>query len=372
MFHLFNKSYLEFDDVINSSFDRVVISEIKGVPLLDLYKQINKGELIHFEKNIDDISFADLIQKIYNHSKSSNNKTIIYCDKTNYCKFLTKWLKLILPNLTLESYKKYIKLFVFKERMNFVNSEGDDITIKNDNAFWSSDYLFENVDTIFNNTVINQTEIEKIKSFELNYSIEFLLADYFSNSVKNLQSLKFTILVFLKRWFLEILRDSKEMVLFNLLNRNFQSVLNYTESNIDFYNINPIKNIESLKYYSDETIWPTDKLKSDNRNYLNFKNLTQEQIDGLRNLFLKIYKDIEGIDIDQNNFAIFNFLEYVTKDEITKPELDSLLNLLIEHPSDTLLIPKFDFKNTNYVFVHYIINLKKENNIEELSKFKLL
>ena len=63
---------------------------------------------------------------------------------------------------------------------------------------------------------------------------------------------------------------------------------------------------------------------------------------------------------------------YVTKDEITKSELDSLLNFLIENPSDTLLIPKFDFKNSNTVFVHYIINLKKENNIEELSKFKLL
>ena len=88
MFHLFNKSYLEFDEVINSNYDRVVISEIKGVPLLDLYEQINIGELIHFEKNIDNISFRDLIQKIYDHSKSSNNKTIIYCDKINYCKFL--------------------------------------------------------------------------------------------------------------------------------------------------------------------------------------------------------------------------------------------------------------------------------------------
>ena len=372
MFHLFNKSYLEFDEVINSNYDRVVISEIKGVPLLDLYEQINIGELIHFEKNIDNISFTDLIQKIYDHSKSSNNKTIIYCDKINYCKFLTKWLKLILPNLTLESYRNYIKLFVFKERINFVNSEGDNLAPGHDSVFWSSDYLFENVDTIFNNTIISQTEIEKIKSFELNYSIEFLLADYFSNSVKNLQSLKFTILIFLKRWFLEILRDNKESVLFNLLNKKFQLVLNYTESNIDFYNINPIKNIESLKYYSDETIWPTDKLKSDNRNYLNFKNLTQEQINGLRNLFLKIFKDIEGIDIDQSNFAVFDFLEYVTKDEITKSELDSFLNFLIENPSDTLLIPKFDFKNANIVFVHYIMNLKKENNIEELSKFKLL
>jgi hypothetical protein len=372
MFHLFNKSYLHFDDVINSGFDRVVISEINGVRLLDLYEKINIGKLIHFEKNIDDISFVDLIQKIYDYGKSSNNKIVIYCDKTNYCKFLTKWLKLILPNLTLESYKNYIKLFVFKERINFVNSEGDDMTIKNDNAFWSSEHLFENVDTIFNNTVINPSEVEKIKSFELSYSIEFLLADYFSNSVKNLQSLKFIILIFLKRWFLEILRDSKEMVLFNLLNKNFQSVLNFTESNIDFYNINPIKNIESLKYYSDETIWPTDELKSNNRHYINFKNLTQEQINGLRDLFLKIFKDINGIDISQSNYAVFNFLEYVTKDEITKSELDSFLNFSIEHPMDTLLIPKFDFKNANTVFVHYIMNLKKDNNIEELSKFKLL
>lgn len=372
MFHLFNKSYLQFDDVINSNYDRVVISEIKGVPLLDLYEQINIGELIHFEKNIDDISFTDLIQKIYDHSKSSNNKIIIYCDKINYCKFLTKWLKLILPNLTLESYKNYIKLFVFKERVNFSNSEGDNITTEDNNVFWSSDYLFENVDTIFNNTVINQNEIEKIKSLNLNYSIEFLLSDYFSNSEKNLQLLKFTVNIFLKRWFLEVFRDFKQMVLFNLLNSNFQSVLNFTESDVDFYGDNPIKNIESLKYYSDETIWPKDKLKSNNRIYLNFSNLTQEQINGLRNLLLKILNEIEGVELDKNSLAIFNFLEYVVKNEITKTELDSLLNYVIENPLDALLVPRFDFRNVNTVFIHYILNLKKENNIEELSKFKLL
>ena len=201
MFHLFDKSYLHFDDVINSSFDRVVISEINGVRLLDLYEKIDIGKLIHFEKNIDDTSFVDLIQKIYDHGKSSNNRIIIYCDKINYCKFLTKWLKLILPNLTLESYKNYIKLFVFKERVNFNNSEGDNKTTEDSNSFWSSEHLFENVDTIFNNIVINLSEIEKIKSLKLNYSIEFLLTDYFSNSEKNLQLLKSKIHIFLKRWF---------------------------------------------------------------------------------------------------------------------------------------------------------------------------
>jgi len=372
MFHLFNKIYLHFDDDINLNYDRVVISELNGVPVFDLLKKSVKGKLIDFKNNFEDFNFTNLIETLYNHGELSNKKVIVYCDKINYSKFITKWLKLILPNLNLESYKQYIKLLIYKERLIASNIEGRYSGSENNNTYWSSYEVFENLDNIFKNTIIAEEETIKIRDLNLNYSFEFLLSSYFSGSQTHLNLLKSITHLFLKRWFLENLKDNKQMVLFNLLNKNFQSVLGYNYSDIDFYSHNPIKNISSLRYYSDENIWLEDKIKLNNFNYLNIENLTQEQINGLRNLFLKIFKDIEGIDIDQSNFAVFDFLEYVTKDEITKSELDSFLNFSIENPSDTLLIPKFDFPNVNVVFIHHIMNLKRENDTEKLSKFTLL
>jgi hypothetical protein len=49
-----------------------------------------------------------------------------------------------------------------------------------------------------------------------------------------------------------------------------------------------------------------------------------------------------------------------TKDEITTSELDSLLNLLIEHPSDTLLIPKLvlEVAPSTYVLTAFCVGNK--------------
>jgi len=371
MLHLFNKTYLHFDDDINSDYDRVIISKSNAFPVFDLLEKINKGKLLEYNKNFEDFNFTNLIEKLYNYGLSSNKKIIIYCDKLNYLKFLTKWLKLILPNLDLQSYQQYVQIHVYKERLRASNVEGRPI-VPGDNVYWESTELFENSEDIFNNINIIQDEQNFIKNLNLNYSFEFLLSSYLNGSQSYLTLLQTTVLKFLQRWFSEILKDNRQMVLYNLLNKKFSSILNYSYSDIDFYSSNPIKNIPSLQYYADETIWLSDKITKNDFNYLNIKNLTQTQIDGLRNLFLKIFKEVEGIETDQAYFGIFNFLEYVSKDNITKDELDSLLNFVMANPSDMFIIPKFDFPSVNLLFIHYIINLYLKNNTEILSKFNLL
>jgi hypothetical protein len=375
MFHLFNKIYLHFDDDINLNYDRVVISELNGVPVFDLLKKSVKGKLIDFKNNFEDFNFTNLIETLYNHGELSNKKVIVYCDKINYSKFITKWLKLILPNLNLESYKQYIKLLIYRERLIASNIEGRYLGSENNNTYWSSYEVFENLDNIFKNTIIFEEETIKIKSLDLKYSYEFLLSSYFSGSQKHLNLLKSTSHCFLRRWFLEILKDNRNHLFYNILNNKFKSGLNYEDSDVDFYHHNPIKNIPSLKYFSDESIWLEDKIKLNNFNYVNLVNLTQEQIDGLKNLFFKIFNishEIEGVELKQYEVGIFNFFEYVTKNEITTSELNSLLDFVMEYPMDVLLIPKFDFHNVNVVFMSHIFNLKKENDIEKISKFQLL
>ena len=55
MLHLFNKTYLEFDDKIEINFDRVVISDQYGIPMHQELDKVSYGELIQFGKSFDEV-----------------------------------------------------------------------------------------------------------------------------------------------------------------------------------------------------------------------------------------------------------------------------------------------------------------------------
>ena len=78
------------------------------------------------------------------------------------------------------------------------------------------------------------------------------------------------------------------------------------------------------------------------------------------------------MEINRTMFSAFDYLELAVKDTITETEMNIILNFVIENPFDTCLVPKFDFQNINYVFLHHLLNLKRDNNIEALTKFRLL
>jgi hypothetical protein len=108
MLHLFNKTYLEFDDNVDINIDRVVISSRYGIPVLAALDKVAYGELLSYGKTLDDVlgegDFIDFIESVVTHGTTSNKKVIIFCDKQNYNKFVSLWFKLILPNLDSTSF----------------------------------------------------------------------------------------------------------------------------------------------------------------------------------------------------------------------------------------------------------------------------
>ena len=363
MLHLFNKIYLEHDDNIELNIDRVVISETNGVAILDSLNKVVQGVLINYNKNLDNVNFVDLVKQIHTHGQLTNKKTIVYCDKSNYIKFASKWLKTVLPNLDLNSFLKLSQLTLYKERI-ITNTQMQSVVPLNLDTLWEN-LSVENLTSSFNSTTISNEDKQSIKDLNLNYSYEFLLADHFSGSSNYTSTLSNTVHKFLQRWFKELFKDNREMILLNVLNKNFQTALNFTEDNIDLNSLNPISGVLSLQYYSDNTIWSKE-------NTCTVEGLTQQQIDGLRNLVKKIYNDVEGMEIDNAVFVMLDYLEYATKSSITTEELNTILNFVVENPFDTCLIPKFDFQNVNFVFVQHLLNLKRNNNTGALTKFRLL
>jgi hypothetical protein len=367
MIHLFDKVYLSLDDFIQTDIDRVVIGRYGNI--MDEYlKKIQKGILLNHYKTLPD-NFSELIIQIKNYVDTLNKKFIIYADKDNFNKFLINWLKTIFVNLDLNTFNKILQLTILKERI-INNTQLKPIHVLNMEQLWEG---LGNLNNLFNEITISNEQRNSIKNLNLNLSYEFLLANYFSGSSNHINKLNTTVHKFLRRWFKEAFTDNREMILMNLLNKNFQLTLNFTENDLDLNSNNPIKNVSSLQYYADETIWEQkDDYGKGVYGICKIENLSQEKITGLRNLIKKIYNDVEGMAINKTMFSTFDYLELAVKDNITNDEMNTMLNFVVENPFDTCLVPKFDFQNINYVLIQHIFNLKRNNNIEALSKYQLI
>ena len=367
MIHLFNKVYLSLDDYIQTDLDRVVIGK-SGNQMYQELQTVLKGTLLKYSL-IFPTNFSDLIADIKTHVNTSGKKLVVYADKENFNKFLVTWIKTILPNVDLNTFNKILQLTVYKERI-VSNTQLQPNHVTTADQLWAG---LGNLDSVFNSISITDSERTKVKDLNLDYSYELLLSDYFSGSSNYAAKLNTTLHRFLRRWMKEAFTDNREMVLLNLLNKNFQTSLNFTENNIDLSSSNPIANITSLQYYADNTIWEQkDSYGSGVYGICKIENLSQEKITGLRNLIKKIYADVEGMEINRTMFSAFDYLELAAKDTITNAEMNTVLDFVVANPFDTCLVPKFDFQNVNYVLIQHIFNLKRNNNTEALSKYQLL
>lgn len=372
MLHLFNRTYLEFDDKIEINFDRIVISERFGVPMYSELDKVAYGRLIAFGKTLDEVvpDIAEFISDVHAYGESTGDrKVIIYCDKENYVKFLCLWFKAICPNLDEASFQTLVDSTVYKERITS-NTQLAQVTSLDMETLWSG---LGDVTAIWSETNVTPAQVQTLTALNMNFSYEFLLAEYFSGSDNNVEELRFTLHKFLRRWFQECFTDNRQMVMLNLLNYKFQEALGFTEDQVDITKANLLIDIPPLYYYGDESIWKmTTDVSSGVYGIADLAGLPQDKIDGLRNTILEVYSKFEGMLTDVSAFSSFNWLEYACADSITKEEMDIVLNFVVNNPFDTCLVPRFDFRNVNFPLILSFIRMKKENKLAELSKFRLI
>jgi hypothetical protein len=207
----------------------------------------------------------------------------------------------------------------------------------------------------------------EIKNLNLKYSYEFLLSTYFSGDNSYKDELKKTLHMFLRRWFKEVFIDSRQMVLLNLTNHKFLSALGIDPNIVDITQLDPLATIEQLESYTDNEIW-----KRDQNTYGEcvLDGLSDEKSTKLMNTFLNILENFEGVQMNQSDFEIKNYINVACAETITDEELNSLLNYVIENPFDTALVPKFDFQNVNFPLIQYFLSEKYKE--KDLTKYKLL
>lgn len=363
MLHLFNKVYLEFDDNIEINFDRVVISERYGVGMYQALDKVSYGALLAHSKTYEEIvagDFSGFISSLKSFGETSGKKVIVYCDKDAYKKFIAQWFKNILPSLDYKSFKNIVDYTVYNQRM-VSNTQLSSVYSVDLNSLWDG---LSSVKKVWEEAAIVDSEL--IKNLNLNYSYEFLLASYLSDSSKK-EELKKTIHMFLRRWFKELLNDNRQMVLLNITNHKFLSSMSIDPKLVDITQLDPLANIPQLQSYADDEIWERDQNKY---GVCKLEGLSDEKATGLKTLLLSVYANFEGMQIDQSVFSFLDYITCATKEEITDDQLEQILSQVTNDPFDTCLIPRFDFQNVNFPLLQYFLSQKF--NGKDLSKYSLL
>jgi hypothetical protein len=364
MLHLFNKVYLEFDDRIEINFDRVVISEKYGIKMLEALDKVSQGELIKFGKTYDEVVLFNMvafIKTLKQFGDTSDKKIVIYCDKQAYKNFIAQWFKMILPSADYTTFKTIADHTIYNQRI-VSNTQLSSVFSLNQTTLWEN---LDDLETHWTNVEqLTDDEKTEFKSIGLNLSYELLLADYLSGSTNYETELKKTMHTFLRRWFKESFTDNRQMVLLNIGNHRFQEALGIDSTKVDITSTDPLANIPELSAYADNSIWENQGI------FCNLEGLSETQINSLNSTIMSIYEKFEGMEIDRSIFSLFDYLGAASRSELTKTEMDSLLDFIVNKPFDTNLVPRFDFQNVNFVLMLYFLRQKYESG--DLSKFKLI
>lgn len=364
MLHLFNKVYLEFDDRIENHLDRVVISQQYGDQMYELLEKAVLGKLILYGKTFEDVvgdDFLGFIKSIRDYGDESGKKIIIFCDRTSYKKFMAHWFRSTLPNLDYDGFKTIVDLTIYNQRI-ISNTQLSSMFSVNLNSLWEN---LEDIESAWEDAKsVNKTSL---KSLNLNHTYEFLLSTYLSGDNSHKESLKKTLHMFLRRWFIEMFVDNRQMVLLNLTNHRFLSTFNIDPKTIDITRLDPLDVIDQLESYSDDEIWE----RSENAyGKCNLEGLSEEKTIKLLNTLLTVFEKFEDMLIDRNVFGIKKYVTITCRESITDEEMDDLLAYIIENPFDTSLVPRVDFQNVNFPLIQYFISEKY--NKKDLSKYRLL
>lgn len=232
MFHLFKKVYLDFDDKINMSYDRIICSQEYGANAdsTELSK-VFYGERIKSAKSVEDLigrnklypSLLAMLEELDSRVDQYNSSIYIYCDKTSYYKLVTLWMKVMLPFCTANAAWDFFKSHLFKEK-NFVNSK---LSASARFASNADNWIAQEAEFrhYWNNTSVNRSEYTAFLQKNKNkLRLEFLVASYLYDG-RNAEELAKCITPLVKKDLEKFLYEHKELILVHLQRPIFQRLL---------------------------------------------------------------------------------------------------------------------------------------------------
>lgn len=383
MFHLFKKVYLDFDDKINMSYDRVVCSKEFGAlnNAVDLSK-VFYGELISTVKSVDNLigknkPFANLIElfeELNTRCDKFNSPIYIYCDKESYIKFAAIWLRVLLPYCDSTHAWKFIKSHLFKEK-NFVNSRlsASQRFCNNFKNWIMLEVEFKHYWDEASLTSAERLEylpfLEKIKT---NLRVEFLLAGYLYDKRYGSELAK-CITPLIKKDLEKFLNEHKEIILVHFQRPIFQELLEvqngpYTFDN--FYDMidDPAPCVQVM--FKPE-IWGENRssmFAESSRGNITFSAFTDDDIENIKKFSIiagKIWSDEEWYMTLRSEIDKFEFIKMLRhKDYFTAEDLDHIINYELYHQHHAAgSFYAIDIRTVNTYFIDHILMNHQDKSV---------
>lgn len=392
MFHLFKRVYLSFDDYIDKSKNRIVISKDNGFDSSGEVKFIFGNTLLEYSTSISELigpekKYKNLLQffEMLNKTTDETNKRlIVYCDLDTFLELSISWIKIILPNADAEVSYGIISSNIFQTKM-FGTSE-----LYNSTRMYSIDFEEKKISYETFAEKFNLVNVQKgdylsfLNSIKKYLSLEFIVSSYlYNNSFK--EELKEVALNKLQIGMQQFMYEGKMFILENILNKD---VFDLFESNV-VYNVNNLKEIENdptFDIWFDENIWQMKMVGVPNFvSSIKFDTITDAQFEKFSK-HLKVWTDVfnntackpsqlqPNVDLDSFLQSKLNCLKICRKNSLSDEDLNMLLSLSTDlnspRPCDSFSI--FEWVENEKYNVYLIETIRQayiKNEKEKLKKY---
>jgi hypothetical protein len=355
MLHLFKKTYIQIDSLIDVKNDRLVISKSVGMP--DGTK-VSIGEVLHHVDDITKIvgkgkeyeSVFSLLKTISQQNDTNDRPFVIYADQSAFLTIVCAWFKAIFANIDSVSAHKIIKAHFDREKL--VGS----LETKDFDAFDTFEPSLAEWEAVFGKTTVTVAEATDIlTTVGYNLSIEFLLSSYVYNKTQKAK-LKVAIQKLVKRQIEQTIIEAKYTVNRKLLRKQFTDRLGVTLNtfdNIDAYSTDPALKIINDSSFMSHIGTPRFGKQSN----IDLKSISDADIVLLDSFINKVYPELEYKEYFQS------YLKYVRKTELTDADLDAFIanECVAEEPFCSTI----DLENINIYFIDYVLqNVKSPEKLK--------
>ena len=373
MFHLFSKTYVEIDAVIDNNENRIVISETCGFPMVEMLKPMYSGFSQSYGQTFEDVigegkqfaTFLDMMQFCYDLNKNEDKKIIIFCDQTSYMKVISHYFKTIFVNIDAPSAYRISKANFSKDILvthrQIVGMGGH-----YENWLPSSEVFAP----VFDSAEVDATQASAfLTSIGLQRSLEYLLASYvYNGSFK--EELKDKLYIMLGRHVEEVFKEGWRSIQMNILRKSVQERFGTHTYEID--NIVDVLDDPVFATLKSTNAWraAAGGINSTVRTPLDLSKFSDTDIATIVSQIKKAILGSDTVDHPTIERKLF-YISVLRNNQISDQELDAIIDFELTTSDDQRFWAVKDEETINIYLIDYVLEAKKYGGATGLAPYLL-
>jgi hypothetical protein len=374
MLHIGAKTYMQVDQLTDLRYDRIVISETHGVPVLQMLDAVSRGTLINYAQSVEDMigegksyaDYEDFFRFVFNRN-TNQIPVMLYADATSFMKFASALFKIIFVNI--DTTSAYRLLSAYFEKMLLV---GPRMSREARVIFTNFRDLETEFNTIFESITVDPTKsLALVADYSDQLSVEYLLASYAYNGSQK-SALKSAVNKMASRAVEEQLKERLYAFYRNFLISDFQTKLgigNYTVDNAGTVLDEPIiAPLIKANEWRSTTATPTNP-----RPQFNLGTFTDQEIADLIKVSNKILEAFYGAALVEtiSSHNKLNYIAYIRTGTLSDENLDNIINHEVYNTFEDRLWSAKDIDSVNIFFADYVLEQMRSSSVSNLAPYQI-